>query len=52
MAKTTADMITENMVKDILQVLNGRVLSGLGRLIFHTVSDKQKIKAYRAKLEK
>ena len=51
-AKTTGGMITENMVSDMLQMMNGRVLSGLGRLIFHAISDKQKIKAYRAKLEK
>ena len=51
-AKTTAGMITENMVRDLLDMANGRGFTGLCRLIGHSLSDKKKIKAYRAKLEK
>ena len=51
-AKTTAGMITENMVRDLLDMANGRGFAGLCRLIGHSLSDKKKIKAYRAKLEK
>ena len=52
MAKTTGGMITENMAKDILHMANGHSFVGLCRLIGHHFSDKKKIKAYRAKLEK
>ena len=52
MAKTTGGMITENMAKDILHMANGHSFAGLCRLIGHHFSDKKKIKAYRAKLEK
>ncbi len=51
-AKTTAGMITENMVQDLLDMANGQGFAGLCRLIGHSLSDKKKIKAYRAKLEK
>jgi beta-glucosidase len=47
--KTTAGMITENMVRDLLDMANGR--GGLFRLIGHNFSDKKKIKAFRAKIE-
>ena len=50
-AKTTAGMITENMVNDILDMANGRGFAGLCRFIGHSISDKRKIKAYRTKLE-
>ena len=52
MAKTTAGMITENMVRDLLDMANGHGFSGFCRLIGHSMTDKKKIKAYRAKLEK
>ena len=51
-AKTTGGMITENMVKDIQHMANGHSFAGLCRLLGHHFSDKKKIKAYRAKLEK
>jgi len=51
-AKTTGGMITENMVDDILHIANGHGFAGVFRLIGHNFSDKKKIKAYRAKLEK
>ena len=51
-AKTTGGMITENMTKDIQYMLNGHGFAGLCQLIGHNFSDKKKIKAYRAKLEK
>ena len=51
-AKTTGGMITENMVRDLLDMANGHGFSGLCRLIGHSFSDKKKIKAYREKLEK
>ena len=51
-AKTTAGMITENMVSDMLDMANGHGFLGLCRLIGHNFSDKKKIKAYRTKLEK
>ena len=51
-AKTTAGMITENMVRDLLDMANGHGFSGFCRLIGHCIADKKKIKAYRAKLEK
>ena len=51
-AKTTAGMITENMVRDLLDMANGHGFSGFCRLIGHSMTDKKKIKAYRAKLEK
>ena len=51
-AKTTGGMITENMAKDLLDISNGHGFSGVLRLIGHNFSDKKKIKAYRAKLEK
>ena len=52
MAKTTAGMITENMVRDILDMANGHGFTGLCRLVGHHFSDKKKINTYRAKLEK
>ena len=52
MAKTTAGMITENMAKDIQYMANGHGFAGLFRLIGHYFSDRKKINAYRAKLEK
>ena len=48
-AKTTAGMITENMVKDLLNMANGR--GGLLRLIGHHFSDKKKMNAFRKKIE-
>ena len=51
-AKATAGMITENMVKDLLDMANGHGFTGLCRLIGHHFSDKKKIKAYRTKLKK
>ena len=51
-AKTTAGMITENMVRDLLDMANGRSFAGLCRLMGHNFADKKKIKAFRAKLEK
>ena len=51
-AKTTAGMITEKMVRDLLDMANGHSVAGLFRLIRHSISDKRKIRAYRAKLEK
>ena len=50
-AKTTAGMITENMVKDIQHIANGHGFTGLCRLIGHSITDKIKIKAYRKNLE-
>ncbi len=52
MAKTTGGLITENMVRDILDIANGHGFTGILRLVGHNFSDKKKIKAYRAKLEK
>ena len=52
MAKTTGGMITNNMVRDLLDMANGRGFPAFCRLIGHSISDKKKIKAYRAKLEK
>lgn len=51
-AKTTGGLISENMVKDILDISNGHGFTGLCRLISHSFSDKKKMKAYRATLEK
>ena len=51
MAKTTAGMITENMVRDMLDMANGYGFTGLCHLIGHHFSDKKKIKKYRAKIE-
>ena len=51
-AKTTAGMISENMVQDLLDMANGRGFAGLIRLIGHYFADKKKMSAYRAKLEK
>lgn len=52
MAKTTAGTITNNMVRDLLDMANGHGFPAFCRLIGHSISDKKKIKAYRAKLEK
>ena len=52
MAKTTGGMITNNMVRDLLDMANGHGFPAFCRLIGHSISDKKKIKAYRAKLEK
>ena len=52
MAKCTGGLITENMAKDIQYMANGHGFAGLCRFIVHNFSDKKKIKAYRAKLEK
>ena len=51
-AKTTAGAITENMAKDIQNLANGHAVAGLCRLISHYFSDKKKMKAFQAKLEK
>lgn len=51
-AKTNGGMVTENMVRDLVDISNGHGFSGLLRLIGHNFSDKKKIKAYRKKLEK
>ena len=51
-AKTTAGMFTENMVKDLQDMANGHSFTGLCRMIGHFFSDRRKIQAYRAKLEK
>ena len=51
-AKTTAGAITENMAKDIQNLANGHAVAGLCRLIGHYFSDKKKMKAFQAKLEK
>ena len=51
-AKCTGGMITENMVRDLLDVANGHGFAGFCRLIRHSFSDKKKIKAYRSRLEK
>ena len=51
-AKTTGGLISENMVKDLLHISNGHGFTGLCRLISHSFSDKKKMKAYRATLEK
>lgn len=51
-AKTTGGLITENMVKDLQYMANGHGFAGLCRFIRHNFSDKKKIKAYRAQLEK
>ena len=51
MAKTTAGMITENMVRDMLDMANGHSFTGLCRLIVHHFSDKKRIKEFRAKIE-
>jgi beta-glucosidase len=51
-AKTTAGAITENMAKDIQDLANGHAVAGLCRLIGHHFSDKKKMKAFQAKLEK
>ena len=51
-AKTTGGMITNNMVKDLVDICNGHGLTGLCRMIGHNFSDKKKIKAYRNRLEK
>ena len=50
-AKTTGGMITENMVRDLVDICNGHGFTGIPRLIGHNFSDKRKIKAYRKKLE-
>ena len=51
-AKTTGGMITGNMAKDLMDICNGAGFIGFCRFIGHHFSDKKKIKAYRAKLEK
>ena len=51
-AKTTGGMITNNMVKDLVDICNGHGFTGLCHLIGHNFSDKKKIKAYRKNLEK
>ena len=50
-AKTTAGMISENMVQDLLDMANGHGFAGLIRLIGHYFTDKKKMRVYRANLE-
>jgi len=50
-AKATGGMVTENMVKDFLDISNGHGFTGLLRLIGHNFSDKKKMREYRKKLE-
>ena len=44
-------MVSENMVRDLLDLANGRGFGAFCRLIKHNFSDKKKMKAYRKKLE-
>lgn len=50
-AKCTGGLITENMAKDIQSICNGHGFSGLCRLIGHFFSDRNRMKAFRAKIE-
>lgn len=50
-AKTTGGMVSENMVRDLLDLANGQGFGAFCRLIKHNFSDKKKMKAYRKKLE-
>lgn len=50
-AKTTGGMVSENMVRDLLDLANGQGFGAFCRLIKHSFSDRKKMKAYRKKLE-
>ena len=50
-AKTTGGMVSENMVRDLLDLANGQGFGAFCRLIRHSFSDRKLMKAYRRKLE-
>lgn len=50
-AKTTGGLVSENMVRDLLDLSNGRGFGAFCRLVKHGFADRKKMKAYRKKLE-